>query len=59
MKKKSFKEEYESRLFKENIFAVVAVSLFAIIAVGVIFIMGMLTYAVLALFIWPCITSLF
>ena len=59
MKNQSVKEEYERRLFKENMFSIIAVSLFVIIVIGVIFVMGVLGYAVLKLFIWPCITSVF
>ena len=57
--KKSFTDEYERRQRKENVFAGIVFALLGIIVVGVGFIATMLGYAVLKLFIWPCITSLF
>lgn len=57
--KKSFADEYERRQRKENVFAGIVFALLGVIVVGVGFIAGMLSYAVLKLFIWPCVTSVF
>ena len=57
--KKSFADEYERRQRKENIFTCTILGLLGVIVVGVGFIATMLGYAVLKLFIWPCITSVF
>jgi len=57
--KKSFTNEYERRQRKENILSITILTLLGLIVIGVGFIATMLGYAVLKLFVWPCVTSVF